>query len=267
MALPAPQPCIILVRPQLVENIGAVARAMLNCGLTELRLVAPRDGWPIASAAQAAPPHAPMPDCIAERLFAAASGADMVLRQAQVFPDLPTALADLHFIYATSARDHAMVKPWSTPRTAMPMVQQRLQQAARVGILFGPERTGLTHEDMTYANEAICIPTNPAFSSLNLAQAVLVLGYEWHHTLDAPPKPRALPSRPCTQGELHGLFNRLEHELDTAGFFTTPELRPTLVRNLRHALQRAQLTDQEVRTWHGVVTALAEGPKRRKVQP
>lgn len=266
MDKPMVQPVIILVRPQLVENIGAVARAMMNCALTELRLVAPRDGWPMI---ESAPPPAyippPMADWIAERLFAASSGADDVLRQAQIFPDLAAATADLNHIYATSARDHHMIKPWATPRDAMPQILARHADDQRTGILFGPERTGLTHDDMIFANEVLCIPANPGFTSFNLAQAVLIVAYEWYQAQsDTGLKPRPPQSRPATKGELNGLCDRLERELDAAGFFTTAEMRPTMTRNIRHALQRAEMTDQEVRTWHGIVTALAEGQKRRK---
>jgi len=258
-------PIIILTRPQLVENIGTVARAMMNCGLTQLRIVAPRDGWPIAATTGYSAPK--MEDWIAERLFAASSGADEVLQQAQLFPDIPSAIADLNHVYATSARDHYMVKPWATPRAATPQIQARIANGEEIGILFGPERTGLTHDDMCFANEVLCIPANPAFTSFNLAQAVLVIGYEWYQAQEAANfTPRPALSRPATKEELHHLFDRLEHELDAAGFFTTAEMRPTMVRNLRHALQRAEMTDQEVRTWHGVVTALAEGQKRRRGQ-
>ncbi|MEJ0063971.1 MAG: TrmH family RNA methyltransferase [Alphaproteobacteria bacterium] len=175
-----------------------------------------------------------------------------------------TALADLNHVYATSARDHDMAKRWLTPREAVAAMLPLAAEGQKTGIMFGPERTGLTHDDMTFANEAIYIPVNPQFSSLNLAQAVLILSYEWHEAQNKPPKPRQEPNRAATKDELHNFFDRLEGALDEAGFFTTPELRPTMVRNLRHAVQRAAMTEQEIRTWHGVVKALAEGPKRKK---
>ena len=266
-----PRPIIILVRPQLVENIGTTARAMLNCALTELRIVDPRDPWPQAQIApspdQTSPyqPKEEMPAWIRERLYAASSGADTILDQAQLFPDLRSAVADLNHVYATTARDHDMIKDWLPPRTAVTQMRERIANGEKIGIMFGPERTGLIHEDMTCANEVICVPTNPDYSSLNLAQAVLVLAYEWYQAADKPaPPPRREPIRAATKAELHHLFDRLEHELDAAGFFTTLELRPTMIRNLRNALQRAEMTEQEVRTWHGVVTALADGPKRKK---
>ena len=253
-----PRPIIILVRPQLVENIGTTARAMLNCELTDLRIVAPRDPWPQLSGEEMEP-------WIRERLYAAASGADAILDQAQLFPDLRCALADLNHVYATTARDHDMIKNWHTPRTAVTQMRERIAAGAKIGIMFGPERTGLIHEDMTCANEVICVPTNPEFSSLNLAQAVLILGYEWYQAADNPAPARRVPIRAATKEEMHHLFDRLERELDQAGFFTTPEIRPTMIRNIRNALQRAEMTEQEVRTWHGVVTALADGPKRKKI--
>lgn len=245
-------PTIILVRPQMVENIGTTARAMKNCGLTNLRIVDPRDQWPVEP-------------WIHERLYATASGADDVLDQAQLFPDLRSAVADLNHVYATTARDHEVVKNWLSPRTAITQMRERMMNGAKIGVMFGPERTGLIHEDMTCANEIICIPTNPEFSSLNLAQAVLVLAYEWFQSENPTPQLGREQVRAATKAELHNLFDRLERELDQAGFFTTAELRPTMIRNIRNALQRAEMTEQEVRTWHGVVTALADGPKRKKI--
>jgi tRNA/rRNA methyltransferase len=256
-------PIIILTRPQLVENIGAVARAMLNCGLAELRIVAPRDGWPQPTASGHIMPV--MEGWIAERLFAASSGADEVLNNAQLFPDLTTALTDIHHVYATTARDHYMVKPWTTPKLATPIIQQQITDGLKIGILFGPERTGLTHDDMSFANEVLCIPANPVHSSFNLAQAVLIIAYEWYQAQETTIlKPRVEQSRPATKAELHNLFERLEREMDISGFYTTEEMRPTMVRNVRNALQRATMTDQEIRTLHGVITALIDGPKRRK---
>lgn len=252
-----PAPIIILVRPQMAENIGMTARAMLNCGLTELRLVAPRDTWIPAPDTPAQQEQDAAEYRIKERLHAAASGADSILDAARIFPDLRAAITDLHYAYATTARDHDMVKAWKTPRAAMPELRARVADGQKIGLIFGPERTGLTHEDMTCANEVICIPSNPEFSSLNLAQAVLVLGYEWFQAADSPaPPPGRTLSRPATKEELHHFFDRLESALDLAGFFTTPELRPAMIRNLRNALQRAAMTEQEIRTWHGVITAL-----------
>jgi tRNA/rRNA methyltransferase len=250
-------PTILLVRPQLVENIGAVARAMLNCEVTELRLVAPRDGWPKGQGFTPTEAEIPaMPDWIAERLTAAASGADEILKRARIFPSLAAAVADLQMVYATTARDHAMVKPWSTPRAAAAAAVEKTARAERVGFLFGPERTGLTHEDMVHAQGAIAIPANPAFSSFNLAQAVLLLCYEWHVATKPAPAERLPESPLATQAEMDGLLQRLEAALTAKGFFTTEAMRPTMARNIRHTLQRAAMTEQEVRTWHGIISAL-----------
>lgn len=232
----------------MVENIGMTARAMMNCGLEKLRLVAPRDPWPTE-------------DRIRERLYASASGADGILDKTQIFPDLPTALADVHYCYATSARNHEMNKQWSTPREAMPHICNRISSGQQhVALMFGPERTGLTLDDMTYANEALYIPANPAYSSFNLAQAVLILGYEYMQTAHQSVPPRELEP-PASKEELHNFFNRLENYLDDVHYFPTEEMRPKIVRNLRNAFQRAALTEQEVRTWHGVIKALALGKR------
>lgn len=244
------QPVILLVRPQLVENIGTTARAMLNCGLEQLRLVAPRDPWPLDNTHQA-------------RMLAAASGADAVLEQASVFPSLAEAIGDLHTLYAATARPRDMLKPVLTPRLAMVEVRQRLAAGEKIGFLFGPERTGLTNDDLSVVEKIITIPANPAFSSFNLAQAVLVLAYEWcSQQQEAHPETLAYgKTRPATKAELQHFFDHLERELEAHGFFTTPELKPSMVQNLRNALLRGQWSEQEVRTWHGVVTALARNAR------
>ena len=165
------QPAIILVAPQLGENIGAVARAMLNCGLTDLRLVNPRDGWPNPAAE------------------AMASGAVVVLEQARVFDTVEAAIADLQAVYATTARGRDMLKPVVTPRQAVTEIHQHSQIGQRCGILFGPERAGLSNEDLVYADAALMVPLHPGFSSLNLAQAVLLVAYEWFQAQDNTPPP------------------------------------------------------------------------------
>jgi tRNA/rRNA methyltransferase len=247
-------PIIILVGPQMVENIGMTARAMMNCALPELRIVNPRDPWPLD-------------DWLKERLYAASSGADDILNDAKLYATVTEAIADLNHVYATTARgQREMVKRWLTPRAAMPEMQQRMASGQKIGILFGPERTGLINDDVTLSNDIISIPMNPEFSSLNLAQAVLLLGYEWYQFNDRTPASVLSigNSQPATKDELMNFISRLEQELETAGFFTTEELRPTMQRNLRNTLQRAEMTEQEVRTWHGVIKALTVGPKRGK---
>ena len=240
-------PAIILVEPQLGENIGAAARAMFNCGLTELRLVKPRDGWPN------------------ERAVAMASGADIVLDNAQLFDSVEAAIADLRRVYATTARDRFMVKRILTPRRAAAEMRQFMGAGEGCGILFGPERAGLVNDHIALADTVLSVPLNPAFSSLNLGQAVLLVGYEWFAAGEAalPELMQTGHSRPGTKEELLGFMAHLEEELDRSGFMRTKEKRPSMVRNLRNLFQRAQCTEQELRTLHGVVTALA-GPRQRR---
>ncbi|HZT50901.1 MAG TPA: RNA methyltransferase [Stellaceae bacterium] len=240
-------PAIILVEPQLGENIGTTARAMFNCGLTDLRLVKPRDGWPN------------------EKAVAAASGADPVLEKARVYARVEDAIAGLRRLYATTARDRYMVKRILTPRAGAAEIRALMAQGEACGILFGPERTGLLNEHIALADTVISAPLNPAFSSLNLAQAVLVVGYEWFTAGDETPPARLVTghSKPATKEKLIRFFEHLEEELDRNGFMRDPEKRPSMVRNLRNLFQRAQCTEQELRTLHGVVTSFA-GPRRRK---
>lgn len=246
-------PVIILVEPQLVENIGMTARAMMNCGLAELRLVDPRDPWPL---------H----EVMLERMAAASSGADAVLNAARVFATLEEAVADLHYVYATTARSHDMVNRILTPRAAAPDMAERLAAGQKVGVLFGRERTGLVNDQIMLANAKITIPLNPEFASLNLAQAVLLIGYEWYQAKDTTPE-RQLhtgSSRPATREEYLNFFKRLEDELDKNGFFVAKDMRPTMTRSLHNMLQRAEMTEQEIRTWHGVISALLGIPKQRQ---
>ncbi|WP_029006926.1 RNA methyltransferase [Azospirillum halopraeferens] len=233
-------PTVILVEPQLGENIGACARAMLNCGLTELRLVRPRDGWPN------------------EKAVAFASGADRVLDDARLFDSTAEAVADLQVVYATTVRTRGMIQEFVTPRVAAGEMRAHHTAGHRVGVMFGPERTGLVNDDLTLADKLITVPLNPSFASLNLAQAVLLIGYEWFQTGEIPPD-RVLhtgQTRPATKAELLNFFEHLEGELDRTGFFTTPEKRPSMLRTLRNAWERMQMTEQEVRTFHGVIAAL-----------
>lgn len=242
------RPAVILVEPQLGENIGATARAMLNCGLDELRLVRPRDGWPNPNA------------------HAAASGADRVLEAARVFDSTEAAVADLRRVWATTARRRDMVKPVLTPRAAAQEMREIAARNESFGILFGPERTGLSNDDVVLAGAVIEVPLNPSFRSLNLAQAVLLVAYEWFQsTPQAPPREEILAgARPATTEELATLFHYLEQDLDTAGFLRPIEKRPIMVRNLRNIFLRAGLTETEVKTLHGVVRSLSG---RRNRQP
>jgi len=245
-----PGPAVILVAPQLGENIGTTARAMLNFGLTDLRIVRPRDGWPN------------------ERARAAASGADIVIDGVKLFERTEDAVAGLDYVIATTARARDMVKPIFTPSTAAGHMRRVFAEEGRAGLLFGPERTGLENDDIALADALMMVPVNPAFASLNLAQCVLLMSYEWHKAGDATPGARIeyQQTRPAKKEELLGFFEHLEGELDRFGFLKPPEKRPSMIRNLRNMFQRAGLTEQEVRTLRGVVASLTrrypkgEGP-------
>ena len=237
-----PGPVIVMVRPQLGENIGMAARAMLNCGLSTLRLVSPRDGWP------------------SDRAQRAASGADVVLEKAEVFETVGEAVADLEHVVATTARNRELVQRIVTARQAAADIRGWIAQGRKVGILFGPERTGLENEDMVHADTALSIPLNPQFSSLNVAQAVLLVAYEWATSGDAtlPERMADHATRPATKEELQTLFAHLERALDESGFLRHKAMRPAMVLNLRALLQRAAMTEQEARTFHGVIKFLSK---------
>ena len=236
-------PAIILVEPQLGENIGAAARAMANFGLCDLRLVTPRDGWPN------------------ERARAAASGADPVIDGVTVFDDLETAIGDLSFVYATSARNRDMPKDVVGPREAVAELRRRCERGEVTGILFGRERWGLTNEEIALADAIVTFPVNPDFASLNIAQAVLLMSYEWMVAgLDG-----ALPTRfglkwrddpPASKADLIGLMEHLEGALDEAGYFSPEHRRKALKHNLRAILQRAGFAEPEVKVLRGVVASL-----------
>jgi tRNA/rRNA methyltransferase len=238
-------PCIILNEPQLAENIGAVARVMANFGLEDLRLVRPRDGWP------------------QERAWPSASGADWPLDNARVFATLEEAVADLHHLYATTARPREVVLPIITPREAAAGLHEAVDQGLNVGLLFGGERAGLETQDIALCQAIVTIPIDPRFRSLNLAQAVAINGYEWRTQFaDRPPVAFRDGAPPADQAMMRGLYGQLEGELDAAGFFHPPEKKPSMVRNLRAIFARAGLNEQEVRTLRGVITALSRGRGR-----
>lgn len=237
------EPVIILVRPQMGENIGAAARAMLNFGLTGLRLVAPRDGWPNP------------------RAVAMASGAaGRVLDRAQVFGTLAEAMHDVDFAFATTARGRELTKPVHTPATAMQAARDMAAGGRRSALIFGPERTGLENEDIARANAIITVPVNPEFPSLNLAQAVLLLGYEWgRETLPAQPAPtgrRPDGEVPATRIEIEKLADHYEDRLEAAGFFFPPQKAPGMKLNLRNLWARMPLTRGDVQTLHGALRQL-----------
>ncbi|MFC3072899.1 RNA methyltransferase [Shinella pollutisoli] len=234
-------PAIILVHPQLGENIGMVARAMANFGLAELRLVNPRDGWP------------------SEKAVSAASKADHVIAAAEVYPSLEAAVADLEFVYATTARDRYGYKAVRSPVVAAGDLLTRFRAGQRTGILFGRERTGLTNEEIALADELVTFPVNPAFASLNLAQAVLLMSYEWMKSglasVETTPF-SALPQRPAKKDELQGLFDHVEEALEARGYFRPADKKPKLVENLRTILTRPSFTGSEIQVLRGVVSCL-----------
>ncbi len=241
-------PAIILVEPQLGENIGTAARAMLNCGLTDLRLVRPRDGWPSPKA------------------VAAASGANEVIEAARLFDSPEAAIAGLDHVYATTARHRGMIKRVVTPRRAGAEMRKALGRGESVGVLFGPERMGLVNDHIALADAVVSVPLNPGFASLNLAQAVLLIGYEWFQAGDRTPPSELVTNetRPAAKAELLNFFAHLEKELDACGFLRNREKRPSMVRNIRNLFQRASLTHQEIRTLHGIVAELSTRRERRR---
>jgi len=235
-------PAVILDAPQLGENIGAAARIMANFGLSDLRLVNPRHGWP------------------QERAWAAASGADWPLNAARVFDSVAKAIADLTLVYAATARPRELQLPVLTPRQAAADLAVRAAHGHAAGLLFGGERAGLETADVALCHAVVTIPIDPRFRSLNLAQAVAVNAYEWRLSqADAPPVNFRPVAPPADRAAMLGFFEQLEGELEISGFFHPPEKTPAMKQNLRAALSRAQFTDQEVRTLRGVVTALSRG--------
>jgi tRNA/rRNA methyltransferase len=245
----ADAPAIILVVPQMGENIGAAARAMRNFALEDLRLVRPRDGWPN-------PDAVPM-----------AAGATEILDNARVYRTTEDAIADLHYVVATTARQRGMIKPVLSSRGAAEDMWRRTGEGQKTGILFGGERSGLHNDDVALADAIVNIPTNPGFSSINIAQAVLLLGYEWYMAAsggavaDGPPDDR---TRPATKEELLGFMEHLEGALDESGFLYPEEKRPSMVRNLRNMWHRADLREQDIRTLRGIVVSLASAGRRRR---
>ena len=241
------EPAIVLVEPQLGENIGTTARAMANFGLSDLRVVNPREGWP-NERAQAAASRAPVIDAV------------------RVYPTLGEAVADLNYLFATTARSREVSKEVVGPRAAAASARARIAGGAGVGILFGRERSGLTNEEVSLADAILTLPVDPAFSSLNIAQAVLIVAYEWRlsnlagEAAGVPFDGRIDP--PAPREELIRMFEHFEGALDRAAFFRPPEKRGHMVLALRAMFQRAGLTEQEVRTLRGVIAAFDRRPTR-----
>ncbi|HEV7601615.1 MAG TPA: TrmJ/YjtD family RNA methyltransferase [Bradyrhizobium sp.] len=238
-------PIVILVEPQLGENIGMAARAMGNFGLTRLRIVKPRDGWPNGSAQRAA------------------AGADHILDKVELFDTVEAAVADCTLLFATTARAHDQAKPVIGPQQAAQEMVREIAAAGRVGLLFGRERAGLLNEEVALSDRIVTFPVNPAFASLNLAQAVLLLGYEWFKLATAGALPFAMPERSerASHHQMQAFFDNLVRELDRVEFLRPAEKRDTMLVNLRNIFSRMQPTRQDMHTLHGVVMAIAEGRK------
>jgi len=238
-------PVVILDRPQMAENIGAVARVMANFGLDQLRLVSPRDGWP------------------QERAVAMASGADWVLDGVQVFDSVAAAVADLNTVFATTARPRETRQPVRTPREASRILYDDRASGLNIGLLFGAERAGLETTDIALCQGIVTIPIDPRHQSLNLAQAVAITAYEWRtQVADAPPPNFREAEPPASAALMLGLYEHLEAELDAAGFFHPPEKKRSMSQNLRVMLGRSAFTAQEAATFRGVITALSKGRGR-----
>ena len=241
-----PGPAVILVEPQLGENIGAAARAMKNFGLSDLRLVAPRDGWPN------------------EKARAMSSRADDIIDAARIFATTRDAVADLHRVYATSARPRDLLKPVMSPRGTGEHMREAVAGGQNVGLLFGAERAGLDNDDIALAQFLVHVPANPAFSSLNLGQAVLLIGYEWFvagqeiRALEANP----IEAPPASSADVQHFLDRLERHLSDGGFLFPQEKAPTMWRNIQAIFQRIAPTDQDVRTLEGIVSTLLKAGKR-----
>jgi len=247
-AAPALPPVVVLVGTQLGENVGTAIRAMANFGLRDLRLVEPREPWPN------------------DRALAAASGAADVIASVTVFASLAEAIADCGAVYATTARPRGMVKPVIGPDEAAARTVAAAAGGVRTAIVFGRERIGLVNDEIALAEAILTLPVDPAFASLNLAQAVLIVGYAWRRTATqaALPFVTEVTSRPANKAEMIGLFEHVERALEPTGYFRSPDKRASMVRNLRGIFQKAPFTEQEVRTLRGVFSALEGRPARPK---
>jgi tRNA/rRNA methyltransferase len=238
-------PVVILVEPQLGENIGMAARAMGNFALSRMRIVNPRDGWPNVAAQRAA------------------AGADHIINGVELFDTVEAAVADCALLFATTARAHDQAKPVVGPEAAAAEMVGQIKVGGTVGLLFGRERSGLTNEEVGLANRIITFPVNPGFASLNLAQAVLLVGYEWFKLSTAGALPFEMPERsePASQHQMQAFFDNLVRELDKVEFLRPAEKRDTMLVNLRNIFTRMEPTKQDMHTLHGVVMAIAEGRK------
>ncbi len=235
-----PTPTFILVRPQMGENIGAAARAMWNFGIDRMRLVDPRDGWPN------------------ERAVAMASGAARVIDNARLVEQTDEALDDLNYVYATTARSRDLTKPVLDPAAAMADAYARIADGQKVGVMFGPERAGLENADLVWAQALVSVPVNPAFASLNLAQCVLLMAYEWGQASGAEVPAPSGKGRPAEGIERTRLVEALEARLTRADYYRPSDKAESMRENLRNLVARLDLTDADIRTLHGVFRALAD---------
>ena len=238
-------PIVVLVEPQLGENIGAAARAMANFGLSQLRLVNPRQGWPN------------------DKALMMATGAGRVLDGAMLYPTLAAAIADCSYVLATTARAHDQAKPVIGPAEAAELMAPRIGAGENIAVLFGRERNGLENDEVALADAIVTLPVNRAFASLNLAQAVVIVAYEWFKLARAGKLPFAMPNKsaPAPKQQLLAFFETVERELEKVEFFRPPDKRETMQFNLRNIFSRMQPTQQDIQTLHGVIMAIAEGRK------
>jgi tRNA/rRNA methyltransferase len=246
MPVPDPQPAIVLIRPQMGENIGAAARGMWNFGLDRMRVIAPRDGWPN------------------QKAVAMASGAGRLLDEAQLFDDTAAAIADCDFVYATTARPRGLTKPVFSPQAAMHDAHARIMAGGKVAIMFGPERAGMENDDIARANAIISVPVNPDFPSLNLAQCVLLLGYEWRRiSAEVTPMRVDAVADWAAQIEVENLARHYEDQLDAAGFFFPEAKAAHMKTNLRNLWSRMPLTRADVQMLHGIMRQLVRWAQRK----
>lgn len=234
-------PVIILVQPQMGENIGATARIMSNFDLDDLRIVAPRDGWPNPKADETA------------------RNGKFIVDKARIFPSLQEAAADLNQLYAATARPRDMVKPAITPRETAKACQSHIANGSKCGFVFGPERSGLTNQDVAFCDVVVTVPVSETNASLNLGQAVAILSYEWFALQESglQPKSELDYAQKASKSEISGFFEHLTNVLDKADYFKVPEKRERMLLNIQNMFLRADMTDQDVRTLRGILTILA----------
>ncbi|MDX8348646.1 RNA methyltransferase [Cognatiyoonia sp. IB215446] len=245
MTSPDPQPAFVLIRPQMGENIGAAARGMWNFGLDRMRIIAPRDGWPN------------------QKAVAMASGAGRLLDEAQIFDDTQAAIADCDYVYATTARPRGLTKPVLTPEVAMAEARAMIAEGRKVAVMFGPERSGMENDDIARANAIISVPVNPDFPSLNLAQCVLLTGYEWRRA-SVPAQPAHMDAAGdwAEQIEIEKLSQHYEETLDQAGFFFPDHKAANMKTNLRNLWSRMPLTRADVQVLHGIMRQMVRWKDR-----